>query len=123
MQYPVRRAGLLSVIRDQLLHSVRTALDAVGFPEPAGGVALDPPKQREHGDWSTSVALQVAKFVGLKPREAATTLVAALEARSPPHVERLEIAGPGFINFHLAPTWLHEVLRDVVGQGERFGRS
>lgn len=116
-------AGLLPVIRDQLLHSVRTALDAAGFPEPAGGVALDLAKQREHGDWSTSVALQVAKAAGLAPRAAAQRLVTALEAAPPPHHERIEIAGPGFINFFLAPAWLHDVLREVVELGERWGQS
>ena len=123
MQYPVLRAGLPPVIRDQLLHSVRTALDAVGFPEPAGGVALELGKQRERGDWSTSVALQVAKAAGLAPRDAAAKLVTALEVAPPPHVERIEIAGPGFINFFLAPTWLHDVLRAVVEAGEHWGRS
>jgi arginyl-tRNA synthetase len=123
MQYPVRRAGLPPVIRDQLLHSVRTALDAVGFPEPAGGVALELGQQRERGDWSTSVALQVAKAAGLPPRDAAAKLVTALEAAPPPHVERIEIGGPGFINFFLAPTWLHDVLRSVVEAGERWGCS
>ena len=39
-------------------------------------------------------------------------LVAALEAAAVPHVSRLEVAGPGFVNFHLAPTWLHAVLAD-----------
>jgi arginyl-tRNA synthetase len=123
MQYPVLRAGLPPVIRDQLLHSVRTALDAAGFPEPVGGVALELGKQRERGDWSTSVALQVAKAAGLAPRDAAAKLVTALEAAPPPHVERIEIAGPGFINFFLAPTWLHDVLRGVVEAGEHWGRS
>jgi arginyl-tRNA synthetase len=111
------------VIRDQLLHSVRTALDAAGFPEPAGGVALEMGKQREHGDWSTSVALQVAKAAGLAPRAAAERLVAALDVAPPLHNERIEIAGPGFINFFLTPTWLHDVLREVVELDERWGRS
>ncbi len=123
MQSPVRRAGPPPVIRDQLLHSVRTALDAVGFPEPTGGVALELAKQRDHGDWSTSVPLQVAKAAGLPPRDAAQRLVTALEAAPPPHLERVEIAGPGFINFFLKPTWLHDVLREVVELGDRWGHS
>ena len=90
---------------------------------PAGGIDLGPPKQREHGDWSSNVALQVAKPAGLQPREAAGRIVTALEAAPPRHVERIEIAGPGFVNFHLAPTWLHEVLRDVVAEGDRYGHG
>ena len=68
MHHPVRRTGPAPVIRDQLLHVLRAALTEVGFPEPAGGVALDLPKQREHGDWSTNIALQVAKPAGVAPR-------------------------------------------------------
>jgi arginyl-tRNA synthetase len=111
------------VIREQLVAALRAALDAAGFPVPAGGIDLEPPKQREHGDWSSNVALQVAKPAGLPPREAAGRIVAALEAAAPRHVERIEIAGPGFVNFHLAPTWLHEVLRDVVAEGDRYGHG
>lgn len=111
------------MIRDQLLHSVRTALDAAGLPEPASGIALALGTQREHGDWSTSVALQVAKGAGLAPRDAAQRLQTALEASPPPHLERIEIAGPGFINFFLQPTWLHDVLREVVALETRWGRS
>jgi arginyl-tRNA synthetase len=111
------------VIREQLVAALRTALDAAGFPEPAGGINLEPPKQREHGDWSTNVALQIAKPAGLPPREVAGRIVAALEAAPPPHVRAMEIAGPGFVNFHLAPTWLHEVLRSVVERGERYAHG
>src|SRR5581483_2558948 len=57
------------VIRDELLLSLRAALAEAGFDEPAGGVALDPPRQREHGDWTTNVALQVAKSAGMPPRD------------------------------------------------------
>jgi arginyl-tRNA synthetase len=111
------------VIRDQLLQHVRTALAEAGFEEPAGGVALEPSKDRAHGDWATNVALQVAKPAGLKPREAAERIAAALETAPPPHLERVEIAGPGFLNLFLSPTWLHEALRAVVAEGDHYGRG
>src|SRR5690242_15080723 len=110
---PPRRRRLLEpegpVIREQLVAALRAALDAAGFPVPVGGIDLEPPKQREHGDWSPTVALKVARPAGLSAREVAGRIVAELEAAPPLHVEAVEIAGPGFVNFHLAPTWLHEV--------------
>jgi arginyl-tRNA synthetase len=111
------------VIRDQLLEHVRAALAEAGFDEPAGGVALEPPKQREHGDWTTAVALQVAKSAGASPRDIAAQLAVILDAARVPHLERVEVAGPGHLNLHLAPTWLHDVLRVVVATGERYGRG
>ena len=111
------------VIRDHILHSVRAALAEAGFDEPASGVVVEPTKQREHGDWMTNVALQVAKPAGIPPRDAAAKLVSALEAAPPPHLDRIEIAGPGFLNFYLAPTWLHETLGTVVADGAQYGSS
>ncbi|HEY8215770.1 MAG TPA: arginine--tRNA ligase [Acidimicrobiia bacterium] len=110
-------------MRDQLATHLRRALATIGVPEPAGGVALEPPKQPEHGDWTTNVALQVAKPAGRAPREVAEELVAAIEADPPPHLARAEVAGPGFINLFLSPTWLHEVLRVVVARGDRYGHG
>ena len=123
MQHPVRRTGPAPVIRDQLLHVLRAALTEVGFPEPAGGVALDLPKQREHGDWSTNIALQVAKPAGGAPRVAAERLATAIRAAAPPAVEQVDVAGPGFLNFRVAPSAWHQVLRAVVERGERWGRA
>ena len=111
------------MIRDQIIDSLRRALAANGFPEPPQGLALERPKAREHGDWSANVALQVAKLVERHPREVAQSLSAVLEDDLPAHVARVEIAGPGFLNFHLRPTWLHDVLRDVVAAGAGFGRG
>ena len=111
------------MIRDQIIDSLRRALAANGFPEPPQGLALERPKAREHGDWSANVALQVAKLVERQPREVAQSLSAVLEDDLPAHVARVEIAGPGFLNFHLRPTWLHDVLRDVVAAGAGFGRG
>jgi arginyl-tRNA synthetase len=111
------------VIRDQILAALIHALDAAGYPEPEGGVELTPPTRPGHGDFTTNVAMQLTKSVGLPPREVAAKIVFALEAQRPPHLERVEISGPGFINLFLAPTWLHDVLRGVVAQGEHYGHS
>jgi arginyl-tRNA synthetase len=105
------------VIRESLERSLRDALVAIGV-EPPAVVQLERPARREHGDWSSNVALASAKQAGRPPRELATALAEHLSANPPAHVERVELAGPGFVNFHLRPTWLIEVLVDVVQQRE-----
>jgi arginyl-tRNA synthetase len=110
------------VIRDDLIDAIRSALVRAVLPE-VDDVSLDAPKRREQGDWATPVALQLAQKLDRPPRDVAQQLVDALEAATLPHVERIEIAGPGFVNFHLAPTWLHDVLREVVSAGDEYGRS
>ncbi|HEX5366459.1 MAG TPA: arginine--tRNA ligase [Acidimicrobiales bacterium] len=116
------------MIRDDLAASLRSALEAIGV-EPPATVALERPARREHGDWSSNVALATARAAGLPPRELAARLADVLAADPPRHVVEVEVAGPGFLNFHLAPTWLHDVLRTVVAEGEAgyarlgFGRG
>jgi arginyl-tRNA synthetase len=111
------------VIRDLLLAAVHHALDACGFPAPASGVVLEPPKDPANGDFTTNVAMQLTKTVGMPPREIAAKLVAELERERPAGLDRVDIAGPGFLNLFLAPTWLHDVLRAVVAQGDRYGHG
>jgi arginyl-tRNA synthetase len=112
-----------AVIRDQLLAALQNALDACGFPAPPGGIELTPPKDPGHGDFTTNVAMQLVKTVGMPPREIAAKLVEELERARPAHLARVEIAGPGFLNLHLDPDWLHEVLLAVVAQGETYGHG
>ncbi len=111
------------MIREQLLDALQAALDAAGLPAPPGGLDLDPTRQREHGDFQANAALKLAKVVGRKPRDVADDLARALTEAPPRHVERVEVAGPGFLNFHLAPTWLHDVVREVVAAGPAYGRG
>ena len=111
------------MIAADLIASVTTALAAAGLPAPPQGVEVTPARSREHGDWQTNVALMLAKTVGEAPREVAARVVDALRADPARHVERVEIAGPGFVNFFLAPTWLHDVLVAAVETGETYGHG
>ena len=111
------------MIRDQLLSAVRSGLLALGVENVSDAVVVERPARREHGDWSTNAALVSSKALGRNPREVGQELADYLTENRPAHVEALEIAGPGFVNFRLAPTWLHDVLAEVVAGGvENYAR-
>ena len=112
------------MIEDQLVAWLGEGLAAA-----APGLGLDgampvpellAPKQKEHGDFATNVALGLAKRVGKAPREVAQAIADALPAA--PFVERVEIAGPGFLNVFTTDEWLHAALRDAIRSGEAYGR-
>ena len=84
-------------------------------------VVIERPKNRDHGDWATTAALQLAKQAGRPPREVAEVIAAGLRAL--PSVDAVDIAGPGFINIRLAAGAAGELARMVVEQAEAFGRS
>jgi arginyl-tRNA synthetase len=105
------------LIRDQLAEALRSALATLEVDPLPEVIQLERPARREHGDWSSNVALATAKKAGLAPRELAGRIAEVLQASPPPHVTAVEIAGPGFVNFRLADSWLHDVLAEVVTQG------
>src|ERR1700733_2946860 len=78
-------------------------------------------RDASHGDYACNIALRLAKIVGRPPREIALAIVAAL----PPSalVARAEVAGAGFINFHLIGAAHSDVLRQVLERGEHYGES
>jgi arginyl-tRNA synthetase len=84
-------------------------------------VVVEPPKDESHGDLATNAAMVLAKDAKQKPRELADKLAAKL--KTAPHVAKVDVAGPGFINLGLDnPFWL-EVLRAAVKSGRDFGRA
>ena len=94
----------------------------LGAPVVASDVELERPRDPAHGDVATNLALVLAKTLKAKPRAVAERLVAALEL-PPGLVRKIDIAGPGFINFFLAEAELAGVLETVLAAGERYGRS
>ena len=107
-------------IRDILRDALRGAFAGLGLE--AGEIALEQPARREHGDWSSNAALALAKSAGKPPRELAVEVCEVLSGSLPLHVSRAEVAGPGFVNFHLADSWWHAVLTQVAAEGADYGR-
>ena len=91
-------------------------LDASVVPET---VTVERPRNPEHGDYATNIALQVAKKAGTNPRELATWLVDDLSAN--PAIDSAEIAGPGFINLRLAAGAQGQLVAKVLEEAEKFG--
>jgi arginyl-tRNA synthetase len=84
-------------------------------------IVLDRPKNRDHGDYATSIALQLAKAAGKNPREVATLLQAAIT--SLPGVAKVDIAGPGFINITLNRANQAELVRTILEAGASYGQG
>jgi len=83
--------------------------------------AVERARDAARGDFASNVAMVLAKPAGMRPRELAERVVAALPASG--WLAAVEIAGPGFINFRLAPAAYHQVVADALVLGPRFGRS
>jgi len=107
----------------QILDSAVKQLQADGtLPDnimPA--IMVERTRDREHGDFASNLALTLAKPARSNPRDLAEKIVAAIETGG--HIERVEIAGPGFINFFLGTAAWHVVIGEILEQGEAFGRS
>lgn len=104
------------------LHPIlKSAIVALGAPEDTD-VVLEAPRQADHGDLATSVALGLARALKQSPRQIAEAIVGRLDADSR-YISSVEIAGPGFINFRFTPEFYHAQLEEVAKLGESYGRS
>ena len=114
-------------MKDQLRQAIKAALQQCCTDKTLSSevsldeIQLEIPKNPEHGDFSTNLALTLAKPERKAPRKIAEILVAALQGNS--LCDKIEIAGPGFINFRLAATCWYNVLDQIADQGKKYGFS
>jgi len=108
--------------KQALLAALADSLQEIA-PGSNAPVAFESPKQAAHGDFACTAAMQLAKPLKANPRELATRLIAALQAKPAfqQWVQSLEIAGPGFINIRLKPAAKQAVVAEVLTAGARFG--
>ncbi|MGL5003568.1 MAG: arginine--tRNA ligase, partial [Casimicrobium sp.] len=110
--------------KEELIAWLTEGLKAAGLTiDPMPTVALERPKQAEHGDWATNIALQLAKPLGKNPREVATALIAQLNRAMHPNITEIAIAGPGFINLRLNRAMKFKVVVDVLNSRDAFGQG
>jgi arginyl-tRNA synthetase len=105
---------------------LRAAVEAAASALTNGGAAksrptLERPKQADHGDYATNAALVLAPVLKAPPREVAERLGGALRDRLGDALDRVEVAGPGFLNLFLADPWYVEALDWVLAAGEGYG--
>jgi arginyl-tRNA synthetase len=107
-------------VTDQLSQGFGTALKAVGL-EPPADLLWEVPREESHGDYATNAAMILAKSARRRPRQLAELIVRHLPPL--PAVDRVEVAGPGFLNVFLAPGWCREALREILASGDSYGMS
>ena len=111
-------------MRDYLDAQLRAVLDAMDGVPDEFEPELEKPAQPEHGDLATNTAMRLAGALKNNPRAIADDLAARLrEQVDPARIEAIEVAGPGFINFRFADTYLVDGLAEVLAAGADFGRS
>jgi len=108
-------------IKTHLADLMRTALLSLAPDQANTAIVLERPKQASHGDFACNLAMQLARAMKRNPRELAQLLLS--EIPRSPFVAKVEIAGAGFINFHLQRAAKLEVVRNVLEQKDAFGRS
>ncbi len=107
---------------DVLRGALRDAAQAVGGDGQVGDRAtLERPKRDDFGDYATNVAMLLAPVVGGPPRDIAGKVGEELQTRLGPLLDRVEVAGPGFLNLFLSDAWHAAALTSVLAAGERFG--
>ncbi len=109
-------------IGDLVVAAVRDAVAAGELAvEPPATVTVERPKNKEHGDYATNVALQLARPARRPPREVAEVIATRLRAHA--EIEAVDVAGPGFLNLRLSDAAQGELARTIVTAGSEFGRT
>ena len=116
------------MISDDLAKIVLEAVDSarragdLEVPERPLDVNLELPRNKQFGDYASNLALTLSKEAKLPPREVAARVIKHLPAGNG-LIDRVEVAGPGFLNFYLQPTWLHDTLLRIESEDTAFGTS
>lgn len=112
----------MSSPQEQLIAQIRGAIEqTLGLTDFQGEIPIERPKNRDHGDYASSIALQLAKQLGRSPREVASLLQERLIAEA--NLAKVEIAGPGFINFTLNRSSQAELVKTIINAGKSYGHS
>jgi arginyl-tRNA synthetase len=109
------------MIQEEIKKLIRESLEKLGIDAPE--ISLEHPDEISHGDFSTNVALACSKRTDMNPRELAQKILEILQKNKSRNFNRIEIAGPGFINFHLSREFFSAGVAHILKEGENFGKN
>jgi len=109
------------MIKEKITQSIKDALKNLGIE--AEDIVLEHPADITHGDYSTNVAMAYAKKLGTNPRELAEKIKSELEGQNISEIEKIEVAGPGFINFYLSHEFFVSSVKEILKQKEDWGKN
>jgi len=111
-------------IKEVIIGSIKTALFSLKIDDSKiKEIGLEHPEDISHGDYSTNVAMVLSKLVAQNPRELAEKVVAEILERKPKEIEKIEVAGPGFINFYLSKDFFENKTKEIIKLGKKFGKN
>ncbi|MCX6717395.1 MAG: arginine--tRNA ligase, partial [Candidatus Taylorbacteria bacterium] len=111
-------------IREVIIDSIKTALWELKIEESKiSKIGLEHPEDISHGDYSSNVAMVLSKIVSQNPRELAEKIVAEILERKLELIEKVEVAGPGFINFYLSNYFFKNKTKEILKPGKKFGKN
>jgi len=119
-------ANMIEIVRISVKDAVKKALQAAAeknelvlnnIPD----IMLESPREKEHGEFATNMAMTIAKEAKKAPRQIAEIIINNIEKENT-YIDKVAVAGPGFINFKLKPEWLYETLRDIEGEKDNYGK-
>ncbi len=112
---------LKSQISEVVKKSLLKAMASGELPEfEAGEIVVETPREKEHGDFSTNVAMQAAKAAKKAPRQIADIISKNMDFAGT-YIEKVETAGPGFINFYLNNLWLYDTIKTIQDMKDKYG--
>lgn len=116
--------NIVEQVQKKIKEEIRAAVLKAGLAaeEQIPDVVLEIPKEKAHGDYSTNMAMQLARVAKKAPRMIAEALVENFD-RSKASIEKIELAGPGFINFYMNNSYLTELIPTILQAGEKFGET
>ncbi len=105
-------------LKEEIVAAIAKAVQTLSLP--SQDIEIETPADLSHGDYSSNIALKLSKEVGKSPQEVAKSIIDALPKLS--SIEKTDIAGPGFINFHLSQEHLQKELQTILDQKENYGQ-